>query len=222
MSYELFDVFDAEISSDFLEETIRDLRSCYRRSHDECASKYPSPVAHDARSIVRRAEFETSWKEVAERHGMSTSFEKNAGKNCYHLRIVKSRVILTASFIDYRVKSVRNALYRNDYAYVNQNFLFPELASPRPVDSPVYAILMHDVAPNQPWQLLYADIGFPDSTGKIIGRIRLADRFPRLFSDAEIESAGVGMDFTGTVPVVNIDEPAAPVLRQDIKKKESV
>jgi len=222
LNFELYDVFYKKISTDFLLDSIRCLRLSYNEAFFDCKSDFSWQVAHDARPIVRRARFEEGWKRVAERYSMQTSFEQNVGKNCYHLRIVNSRVILTAALIDYRVKTVRPALYRNDYALGNQNFLFPEMNSSPIVDAPVYAILMHDVDPLYPWQPLYADIGFPDSTGKIRGRIRLAERFARVFSENVVETTQQESAFSGTVPVEHIEAPGVPVLRDDIKKKDTV
>ena len=216
----MYGVFYQETSSDFLKDTIRCLCGCYRDAYGDCEKTFSWEVAHDARPIVRRAKFEDAWMKIGNKHGMQTSFEQNMAKNCYHLRVTKGRLILTAAFVDYRVKTVRTALYRNDYACGNQKFLFPDMDQSPAVDSPVYAILMHDVDPLHPWKPSYADIGFPDSTGKIQCRIRLAERYASVFSEDESESFKHESAASGTVSVEHIQAPGAPTLRDNFKKKD--
>ncbi len=153
-------IFDNDVPGGFLEASVRSLKDCYERAHRQCLRNYPREVAHDLRPYLRRAEFEKEWALVAESHsGITCGFYTNVGRNCYHVRVQSGRVILTASFVDARVRAVRRAMFRDTYARRNETFLFADMApTPPPEGAPLYAILMHDAASDDQSALLYADV----------------------------------------------------------------
>ena len=180
-------MFDGEVPGEFLRDSLRCLKNCYKEAYQYCKTRYPWEVAHDYRPKRRRAEFEREWPLIASRFSnMTWSYCPNAGKNCFHARIACGRVILTQSFVDPKVNTVRRAMFRDTYARPNYAYLFEGMGLPAPTpDSPLYAILMHDAAGGDQSNLCLAEIIFPDPTGKIVARIDLAKRFPDVFVEGE-------------------------------------
>jgi hypothetical protein len=203
------DVFRSAVSDEFMRDSIRCLKDCYKRAYEECR-RYPAEVAHDLRPMLRRAEFEDQWRFVVERHGISCSFQPNAAKNCYHTLVLYGRVMLTASYVDHWVGTVRTAIFRNTYARANEGYLFPELVPLPPMpDAPLYALLVHDGAPGVLDRPCSAQVVFPDPDGKIVGRIDLVKRFPDLFvSDESSEEV--------------VDDSLDIELRDDLEERKSV
>jgi hypothetical protein len=199
-------IFDAEIPSEFLRDTLRCLKNCYREAHKYCRLRYPWQVAHDHLAYRRRTEFEKEWPMVASKYSeMSSGFFPNAAKNCFHTRIDCNRIVMTCSFVDQKLKTVRRAIFRDTYARSIYNYLFEEMKPPSPsAEASLYAILMHDAAGKGQSDLCVAKIIFPDPAGEIVASINLVDRFPDVFMDEKSAAPEV---VDSELPIEIIDIP---------------
>ena len=213
MSFSPYDptgIFDLHISAAFLEDSVRCLFDSYQRVHQECKSRFPWQEAHDVRPILRRADFEYRWRMVAQRYsGMIAEVASNNAKNCFHTRIKYGQVIITQSYVDAYVKTIRKADFRDGYARSDAAYLFPDMNPPAPAkSSPVYAVMMHDSDPMDPSRPHYVDIVFPNPLGgPFLARIKLAKRYPDLFAVPVVVAEEV------------VEDTLQPVLRKDAKQQ---
>ena len=132
----------------------------------------------------RRAIFETNLKRVGQRfkpNGAEATTEMNAKKTSRFSLVRFGAVYVTAARSNSYTNMPRAAKYRTNLFKSCQGSLFPIEAEQGNDDASLYAILLHGAPakkkrPEDPTNLAFpsfAQIVFPDQTGKIIARIDL-------------------------------------------------
>gem|GEM_PF-2936862 len=152
---ELRRVLDESIQPMVQVELVRGLFQAYRDVYDGCRG-YPERLDRDAMGQLRRIQFDTVMKSVAERFGLKVVVAPNEAGNCYHTRIQSGRLVLTASCVPGPKAMVRSAEFRKTYASDLQLTLdHPDFKKDEPdPDSSIYAILLHGVAPESEKKIL--------------------------------------------------------------------
>lgn len=174
-------VFDRNTSRSFQRDLTRALLAECPEAHALCREHFDAPECHDVKSHVRRALVEQAVRGVAARHGYDALAMINASRSHYHTLIRAGRVILTISHVATPQTVVSSAEFRKTYARDTEQFLLFEENGLADLDSPLYALLIYGVLPENPLRPYFVQIVFPAPQGiTYLRRIDLYRRFPDL------------------------------------------
>jgi len=182
-------VFHGAVPDEFLVATGKCLLRAYREAFAYARENFPGEEAHDLYPQLRREMFERNWRIVAARRkDVLAEVVHNQAKNCFHTRITRGRVVLTASAVEAPNSLVRDAIFRKTLAESSQHHLFGGDRIP-PEDALLYGIILHGptgvgLVPSPS----FIRIAFPSNElDEYIANIDLLVHLPELA--AEIQSA---------------------------------
>jgi hypothetical protein len=172
-------MFNTIISDSFQFDLCNRIHAQYGLAAEHCFDTFLEAEAKDILPYYRRASIESALVDCLEKHRVKVNAEKNIIGNCSHRLIVSDRILLTQSCVRFREELPRDAFFRLGYARSGQGYLFDDDRPPDP-NSYLYAIITH--CPSGSIKTpAFIDIIFPDENyEKIIGRIRLLDKFPQI------------------------------------------
>jgi hypothetical protein len=173
-AYELEKKFKEEFPIDLLGDVVRAIAISYETSYDYVYSNFRAPIARNLLPYHRWTSIDNNLLAVAENHGIQTAINKNAAKNCSHVKYLSKYFIVTANATNYPSQAIRDAKYRSAYAEANYPFLYPEM-EPK-LTPPYYATFLHGWYYPELSKPGYIYVGFPlhDSPGYVTEPFNLA------------------------------------------------
>lgn len=178
--HDIATLFHSEVSDPLLKDMCRAVCKACQQSHALCSINFRDEEAHDVLPHLRRAFGESNIRDIVARHnGVIAQPRQNVAKNCYHTCIHSGRVILTISCVSQPGEIVREAAFRNIYAWTNQLHLFQKEPTP-PEDISLYSLLLYGNDKRWPEVPSFLQVAFLHPNGKeyIIEPIDLLRRFP--------------------------------------------
>ena len=178
--YDLATLFHSEVPDALLKDLCRAICRGHQQAHAYCSLHYRDEEAHDARAHICRAHVDTNIRDIVPRHeGVTAKSRQNVAKNCFHACVYCGRFFLTASSVSSPGEIVREAEFRNNYAFSNQFHLFEKELDP-PKDGSIYGIILHGESKKHPGYPSFLQVAFLHPNGKeyIAQPIDLLRRFP--------------------------------------------
>ena len=176
-------MFDALTANAIQLEICKQVYAQYAVAFEHCDETFLEAEAKNILPYYRRGKIESALVDcLAKYDNLQVVAATNIIKNWAHRTIkVSGRVLITHSSVSNREELPRQSLFRKGYARSGQMYLFEDDCPPEPDPSMyLYAIITHcpSAAIKTPE---FIDIVFPDENyEKIIGTIRLLDKFPQV------------------------------------------
>lgn len=165
------DIFNSQVPSKLLIDITKAIYNAYSEAYEYCSSNYDWHQVHDILPLIRKANIERNVLHCVKQHSyVNAKSRPNEIKNCYHVLIRCSDVILTISAVSSPGKMVREAIFRKQYAMDDQISLFPDY-NEKSLNRNLYGIILHK--PSKKWPLYpeFLMIRFPDaSLSKYLGK----------------------------------------------------
>jgi len=210
---ELRAIVMSSLPDGFLDETMRTLLRANVSAKSACAT-FAETEKRDSFGHIQRAHFEGAWRGIAARfRGVTASSRKNKKRTQSFTTLRVGPLVITESAVQFpRIVMPRDAHFRNVLAGPQMDLLDD---SPIPPES-IFVIFTH--ANDRYYRPIFSSVIAPDAGCRYsLVTIPLTERMAELREEMRDEPGFQGPDY----PEEKIEEPAAPPLRPNAKKRKT-